>query len=86
MNIEERLRRLGRRARQEAVPEVDVRRSVLAALRRRVAEAPAGVSPLAWVAGLSAAVAVPAGVAAFIALQQWMDPLVSVLLEPSVGL
>jgi len=86
MNEEQRLRQLAAIARLESAPPVDVAASVMARLCRRAAEAVPSVRPLAWVAGLSAALAVPLTVAAMYVLQHWTDPLLGVLLEPPLGL
>lgn len=72
MNGPEILRRLSAAAAQERVPHVDVTRRVLAGLREREVDS---ARPLAWVAGFSAAAALPVAVAAVQALHLWTDPL-----------
>ena len=76
MNDEERLERLGRRARLDAPPPVRVRAGVLAALReQRLPQH--DLRGLKWVAAVSAAALVPLGVAAAMAWSAWSDPLLS---------
>jgi len=86
MNEEERLLQLARLARREQPPRADVAGSVMAALRRREAEASPNVRPLAWVAVGSAAVAIPLAIAAAYAWQHWTDPLLGIFLESGGGL
>jgi len=72
------LRQLAQRSRHEALPEVDVTRRVMTILRRRWVDAPAPTRALGWVAGMSAAVAVPLVVAAATTWSTWVDPVIGV--------
>ena len=75
MNEVDFLKKLAAAAQKEDVPELDVTRSVLAALREREQEPD---TAMAWIAGLSSAAAIPAAIFGFFALQSLMDPAVSI--------
>ncbi len=66
------LKKLASAARREDVPQVDVCQRVLASLGTPEDELN---RCLAWIAGLSAAAAVPAAIVAFQALEVMSDPL-----------
>ena len=66
------LRKLASAARREKVPHVDVCQKVLASLNTSEDELN---HCLAWIAGLSAAAAVPATILAFQTLEVMSDPL-----------
>ena len=70
------LEKLASAARGEEVPEVDVSRKVLAALSEPEEDLN---RPLAWIAGLSFAAAVPAVLFAFFVLDVRTDPLEELL-------
>jgi hypothetical protein len=72
MNEIELLNRLSRAAGREAVPELDVRRRVVASLEGR--EDDAWIGPLAWIAAFSTAAAVPASVLTLVSLELFTDP------------
>ena len=72
---EEQLRRLMARARQERPPRTDVTAPVMAAVHAAGRAQAATLAPLAWVAVASAAVAVPAALAAAGAWELLSDPL-----------
>jgi|GEM_PF-3267958 len=69
------LKRLGMVAGREDVPRPDVSGRVLAVLREREEDP---FKPLAWVAILSSAAAIPLAVAAFYALETLTDPVLNV--------
>jgi len=69
------LKKLGTVAGREEVPQLDVSRRVLAALREREQDS---FRPLAWVAAFSSAVAIPFAIAAFYALETLTHPLLNV--------
>ncbi len=79
MDDEERLERIGRRARLDEPPAVHVRASVLAALGEQEVWNPADLRGLKWVAAASVAVLVPFTVAAVVAWPSWSHPLLGVL-------
>lgn len=81
MSEERRIRELASRARMERAPRVDVADRVMAILRNQQRARAAEDRALAWVAGLSAAVAVPVALAAFATWQTWSDPLMATLVE-----
>ena len=76
-NTDEFLNKLASRAWLEQAPIVDVTDRVLAALQSGVEEEPSSLAPLAWVAGISVAVAIPV---ALFALTAW-DTLTSSLIS-----
>jgi len=75
MNEIEYLEGLASAARREDVPQVDVSGRVTAMLRERVEDS---VRPLAWVASLSFAAALPVAIVAYQILETSMDPLLVV--------
>jgi hypothetical protein len=75
MNELEFLKKLGMVAGREDFPQPDVTRRVLAALREREEDS---FRPLAWVAVLSSAVAIPLAIASFYTLETLTDPLFNV--------
>lgn len=75
MNELEFLKKLGIAAGREDGPQPDVSRRVLAVLKEREEDS---FRPLAWVAALSSAVAIPLAIAAFYALETLTDPLLNV--------
>jgi len=86
MNEIERIRKLAVRARMEKPPEVDVTDRVMMVLRAEAASQAQTVRPLAWVAGVSFALAIPA---ALVGLWVWTtltDPLVIAFVERPWGL
>ena len=78
MNDQERLERLGRRARLDGPPPVHVRAAVLAAVRQEVVPLP-DLRGLKWAAVASLAALLPFAVAAVMAWSSWSDPLLFVL-------
>jgi len=75
MNELEFLKKLSVVAGKEDVPNPDVSRRVIAILRDREEDS---VKPLAWMAALSSAAAIPLAIAAFYALETLTNPLLSV--------
>jgi hypothetical protein len=78
MDDQERLERLGRRARLDEPPPVHVRAGVLAAVGQQALSAP-DLCGLKWAAVVSLAALVAFVVAAALAWSSWSDPLLSVL-------
>jgi hypothetical protein len=81
MDHEKLIEQLAARARMEHPPNVDVRDRVMAAVRHGAEVVEFPTAALAWVAGLSAAAALPI---AIIALSDWdviSDPLLTALID-----
>ncbi len=81
MTAEETLKRLARRGREDAAPQVDVTARVMAAVRVRSRNRPSDDRPLAWVAVIAAVVAIPAALVAQAAWQSWEDPFAAMLAD-----
>ena len=77
------LRTLGRRARGEAAPRVDVAHGVLSALN---GQGGASVAPLGWVAAAACAAAVLVMYSSYSILTDLMDPLGSFFQAPGLFL
>jgi hypothetical protein len=75
MNELDLLKKLSVAAEREDVPQPDVSRRVLAVLREKEEDS---FKPLAWVAVLSSAAAIPLAIAALYALETITDPLLNV--------
>ncbi len=86
MNGEERIRRLAARARLETPPEVDVRDRVMAVLQAEATQQAPTVRPLAWVAGVSFALAIPAALLGIWVWNSLTDPLVIAFVESPWGM
>jgi hypothetical protein len=85
MKAEETIRKLAARARLEVPATVDVADRVIAILRARTAVKARGVRAFAWVAGVSAVLAVPLAAAAMALWHTWTDPLVSIFFQSPWG-
>ena len=86
MNAIERIRKLAARARMEGPPDVDVTDRVMMVLRAEAASKAPTLRPLAWVAGVSFAVAIPAAVLGLWVWSTLTDPLVIAFVELPWGL
>lgn len=86
MNAIERIRKLAARARMESPPQVDVTDRVMMVLRAEAAHTVPTVRPLAWVAGVSLAAAIPAAVLGLWVWSTLTDPLVIAFVELPWGL
>ncbi len=86
MNEEDRIRRLAARARMEKAPEVDVTGRVMAILRVEAERPVPTVRPLAWVAGASVALAIPAALVGIWVWNSLTDPLVIAFVESPWGM
>lgn len=75
MNEEKLLQRLAARARLEAPPTVNVVDRVMAIIREEESCVALAPNPMAWIAGFSAAAAVPAALLGFAAWNTWTNPL-----------
>ena len=81
MDHEKLIEQLAARARMEQPPQVDVTDRVMAAVRRGAEVAEFPTAPLAWVAGLGAAAALPIAIIAFGDWDVISDPLLTVLID-----
>ena len=81
MNEDEKLQKLLAIARMETPPRIDVTERVMAAVRDQALQRAEHFHGLGWVAGFSAAAAVPAVVAGFAAWRALTDPLMGVFIE-----
>jgi hypothetical protein len=81
MSEERYLRTLAGRARLETPPPVDVADRVMAILRESSPRRRFAPGPMAWVAALSAAAAVPMALAGYAAWQSLTSPLMGALLS-----
>jgi hypothetical protein len=79
MNEEKYIRNLAEKARMEPSPEVNVAPRVMAAIHERETRYNAGLTPLAWMAGLSGALAVIVGFFAVSELAVWSHPIMQIL-------
>ncbi len=86
MNGTERIVQLAARARLEAPPRVEVVGDVMAALADRPLGSGERVGPLVWVAGFSAALALPVALAALMVWQAWAHPLLAALIDFPSGM
>lgn len=86
MNDEERIRKLAARARMETPPAVDVTNRVMAILHEEAARQAPAFRPLAWVAGVSFALAIPAGLLGIWVWNSLTDPLVMAFVESPWGM
>ncbi len=75
------MKKLVRRARMEIPPQVDISNRVMTILRSREKQKSMAEIPLAWVAVLSAAIAVTVVLIAITSWQHWANPLLEILSE-----
>lgn len=85
-NTDEFLNKMASRARLEKAPEVDITNGVLAALRSSVEEEASSIAPLAWIAGISLAVAITVAIFALTAWDALTSSLISLISEIPWGL
>ncbi|NCO39804.1 MAG: hypothetical protein COZ06_25495 [Armatimonadetes bacterium CG_4_10_14_3_um_filter_66_18] len=81
MNEDRYLQTLAERARLETPPPVDVADRVMAVLRESSSQRRFAPGPMAWVAALSAAAAIPMALAGYAAWQSLTSPLMVTLLS-----
>jgi hypothetical protein len=79
MKGEDLIRKLAEKARMEEIPKVDVSDQVMRIIRSAESTEELSFSPFAWVAGASAAIALPVFLFGITSWSDWSSPLLNIL-------